>query len=598
MTSQAPKLETVTSDEKAWHVEFADDTAKPWSQRTGAEKAQAVLKTTLQVAGVFLMLYLFICSLSFLATGFRLVAGKHAGRVFGESEIFNNPVSGVMVGVLVTVLVQSSSTSTSITITMVAAELLTVKQAIPIIMGANIGTSVTSTIVALGSAGDRDEFRRSFAAATVHDMFNFLNVAVLLPIEAATGFLYNLSTGIVDGYDSLTTQEKPPDMLNKLTKPFTNAVIQIDSKILNKLAEATPGSEEYAELEAKSLLKKPKICDPEPSAAVCALADDAAAGTSCTIAADLLEDETACEAIAGCEYTKAYDPEDCTSVEYMFEGMYGSWSDSAAGWLVLILSLLVLCVCLMGIVKTLRALLKGRVAVWLHASVNGDVPCGGVFGKELAGYLRILSGLGLTILVQSSSITTSALTPLVGVGVIELQAMYPVVLGANIGTTVTGVLAALAADASKLRFTLAVAYSHLFFNVTGIVIWYLLPPMRRIPIGAAKTLGNVTAKYRWFPIFYICFMFIAVPALFVLLSVVSTVLAVVVFVLVAVATIFVATVSHLQNTRQEILPDSLKTWDSLPIWMRSLEPYDRKLCCCCPKSAVPVDDKDPEQASA
>lgn len=595
MTSQEPKVEVKDEAEKAWHVDFRDDTIKPWNERTGGEKAQAVLGTTLKIAGVLLMLYLFICSLSFLATGFRLVAGKQAGKVFGESEIFNNPVSGLMVGVLVTVLVQSSSTSTSICITMVAAGLLTVKQAIPIIMGANIGTSVTSTIVALGQAAVRDEFRRSFAAATVHDMFNFLSVAVLLPIEAATGFLYNLSTGIVDGYESLQSQEKPPDILKVITKPFTKAIIQIDKKIINKLAEATPGTPEYIELEEKSLLKKPKVCAEEAADAFCAAADDSTA--DCTVDADLLHNETACEAISGCEYTEAYDPEDCSSVEYLFEGMYGSWSDTAAGWLILIIALTILCVCLMGIVKTLRSLLKGRVAVWLHATVNGDVPCGGVLGKELAGYLRILAGFGLTICVQSSSITTSALTPLVGVGVIELEAMYPAVLGANIGTTVTGMLAALAADGEKLKFTLAVAYSHLFFNITGIVIFYVIWPMRRIPIGAAKSLGNITADYRWFPIFYIIFMFMIVPTIFVLLSMASTVLAVIVFLLVVVTVLFVAVVSYLQGSSPDKLPESLKTWDGLPIWMRSLKPYDDMCCCCCPKSAG-ADEKDLEQASA
>jgi sodium-dependent phosphate cotransporter len=156
---------------------------------------QSVLWTTFLVICVFCALYMFICSLSFLADGFRLVAGKKAGEVFANSEVFNNPVAGLMVGVLVTVLVQSSSTSTSIAITMVGADLLTVKQAIPIIMGANIGTSVTSTIVALGQASQKDEFRRSFAAATIHDMFNFLSVGILLPFEAATGYLYELSTG-------------------------------------------------------------------------------------------------------------------------------------------------------------------------------------------------------------------------------------------------------------------------------------------------------------------------------------------------------------------------------------------------------------------
>lgn len=54
-------------------------------------------------------------------------------------------------------------------------------------MGANIGTSVTNTIVALGQVGDRDEFRRAFAGATVHDMFNWLTVIIMLPIEWISG---------------------------------------------------------------------------------------------------------------------------------------------------------------------------------------------------------------------------------------------------------------------------------------------------------------------------------------------------------------------------------------------------------------------------
>lgn len=63
---------------------------------------------------------------------------------------------------------------------------LTVRVAIPIIMGANIGTSVTNTIVSLTQMGDRNEFRRAFAAATVHDMFNWLSVIILFPLEILT----------------------------------------------------------------------------------------------------------------------------------------------------------------------------------------------------------------------------------------------------------------------------------------------------------------------------------------------------------------------------------------------------------------------------
>ena len=616
MTSQEPiKTEAEAEVLDAWNVDFTDD-AKPWSEKDGGEKVTTVVGVVLKLTAVFAMLYFFICSLDFLAGGFRLVAGKKAGDVFAESELFNNPVSGLMVGVLVTVLVQSSSTSTSICITMVGADLLTVKQAIPIIMGANIGTSVTSTIVALGQAGDRNEFRRAFAAATVHDMFNFMCVTVLLPVEAATGYLYELSTGIVSGYDSLVSQEKPPDILKVITKPFTKLIIQIDKKIINKLAAAKTDEDKqkYTEM---SLLKKPKDCSTVAVDAMCAEAADtsiAADFTACSAVTEL-DDEDACIAIAGgihgnatgvCEFTEAYDPEDCSDVHYMFEGFYGTWSDTATGWVVLVMALTVLCLCLMGIVKMLKLLLKGRVAVWLHATVNGDLPdvkCGDctVPTSGIAGYLRMLAGFGLTICVQSSSITTSALTPLVGVGVIKLEAMYPTVLGANIGTTVTGMLAALAADGDKLQFTLAVAYSHLFFNITGIFLFYVIWPMRAIPVGLARSLGNITATYRWFPVFYIFFMFMIVPAIFVGLSIISTVLCVIVFLMIVATVIFVAVVNYMQDNKKDSLPASLQSWEFLPVWMRSLEPYDRLICGCCCKNAPELTDKkeaDPEVASA
>ena len=601
--------EDATDEAAKWDVDFTDDTIRKWGDMNGTEKVQATISTLLKLIAVFSALYFFICSLSFLADGFRLVAGKKAGEVFANSDLFNNQVAALMVGVLVTVLVQSSSTSTSIAITMVGADLLTVQQAIPIIMGANIGTSVTSTIVALGQAGDRDEFRRSFAAATVHDMFNFLSVSVLLPIEIATGFLYNISTGIVNSYEGLTSAEKPPDILKVVTKPFTKMVIQIDKKIINKLAAAQTDEDikKYTEM---SLLKKPKTCSPTPVGAICA----EAAETS--IAADLnacagvteLDDEDACAAIMGsvdttaavCEYTEAYDPEDCSDVHYIFEGMYGSWSDTGAGILILFIALFILCLCLYLIVKLLKSLLQGRVAVWLHATVNGNVPdirCLRADGEEgccqtgvvvpmgwLTGYLAMAAGMGLTICVQSSSITTSALTPLVGVGVIKLERMYPTVLGANIGTTVTGLLAALAASGDKLQYTLAVAYSHLFFNISGIFLFYTIWPMRALPVAMARKLGNVTAQYRWFPIAYIIIMFFCVPALFVALSIVSSVLTIIVAITIVVTIFFVSVVNHFQDAKPESLPGCLRSWACLPAFMRSLEPYDRILCGACNSS--------------
>ena len=108
-----------------------------------------------------------------------------------------NPIAALMIGILATVLLQSSSTTTSIIVSLVGAGSIPTEQAIYMVMGANIGTSVTNTIVAMGQMGDGDQLERAFAGATVHDMFNFLSVAVLLPVEAATGYLYYLTKAMV-----------------------------------------------------------------------------------------------------------------------------------------------------------------------------------------------------------------------------------------------------------------------------------------------------------------------------------------------------------------------------------------------------------------
>lgn len=130
-------------------------------------------------------------------------------------------------------------------------------------------------------------------------------------------------------------------------------------------------------------------------------------------------------------------------------------------------------------------------------------------------YLAMIVGIGITLLVQSSSITTSALTPLVGMGVLHLDQMLPLTLGANIGTTITGLLAALVSDNIG---SLQVALCHLFFNITGIIIWFPIPFMRKFPLNGAIKLGKATRYWRFFPVVYIVFIFFVVPLLFLGLS--------------------------------------------------------------------------------
>src|SRR5690606_38549741 len=80
----------------------------------------------------------------------------------------------------------------------VGAGTLPLALAVPMIMGANVGTTVTSTIASLGSIRRAGELRKAFAAASVHDFFNLMGVAILLPIELATGVLQSTATLLSD----------------------------------------------------------------------------------------------------------------------------------------------------------------------------------------------------------------------------------------------------------------------------------------------------------------------------------------------------------------------------------------------------------------
>ena len=117
-------------------------------------------------------------------------------------------------------------------------------------------------------------------------------------------------------------------------------------------------------------------------------------------------------------------------------------TDAGVGAVLLVFSLVLLCSCLIGMVKILNSLLQGPALKIVRTVINTDLHFGdmcdvsnahlrrglNVFGQELAGYVSILIGAVLTILVQSSSVFTSAMTPLVGMGLITVERMYPLTL--------------------------------------------------------------------------------------------------------------------------------------------------------------------------
>ncbi len=133
--------------------------------------------------GIALLVYLLLVGVGVIGDGFKWISGG----VEGAATIFSfarSPIVGVMLGILATALVQSSSTVTSVLVGLVAGG-VPVAIAVPMIMGANLGTTITNTIVSLGSIGERASFGKSFRAATVHDFFNLYCIFIFLPIEVA-----------------------------------------------------------------------------------------------------------------------------------------------------------------------------------------------------------------------------------------------------------------------------------------------------------------------------------------------------------------------------------------------------------------------------
>ncbi|XP_069116619.1 sodium-dependent phosphate transport protein 2B-like [Argopecten irradians] len=526
-----------------WELPELKDTSKPFKEMTSGERVVFILWVILRITLFLGFLYLFICSLDFLSSAFRLLGGKAAGEVFRNNVILRNPVTGVMIGILATVLVQSSSTSTSIVVAMVGAGLLEVSTAIPIVMGANIGTSVTNTIVAMGQITDRDDFRRAFAGATVHDMFNWTCVIVLLPLEVISGYLFRLSGAIVDSLHLEEYKDGKKDLLKAITKPFTKKIVEVDSKAIQKIAKNE---------DVDTLLKL--CCKSETP------------------------DPVNVTDANGTWYMEEQDKVCVTPCDFIFKDV--GLKDSEIGGILLVIALILLCVCLFAIVKLLNSLLKGNIRKLIKKLINAEFP-----GKcaYFTGYLAIIVGCGLTILVQSSSIFTSAMTPLVGVGVISIERMYPLTLGSNIGTTTTGILAALTQDADKIRESLQLAFCHLFFNISGILLFYPLP-FTRFPIDLAKFLGMETSKYRWFAILYLIFMFFLLPLFVFGLSLAGWQVMAGVLIPLAAIIVTICLIKVIQKKKPSILPKFLRNWKFLPLCCRSLEPIDRVLQLCVCKS--------------
>lgn len=181
------------------------------------------------------LVYLLLVSVSLIGDGFKLAAGQHAKELF---DFASNPIAGLVVGTVATALIQSSSTVTSIIVGLVAGG-LPVAVAIPMVMGANIGTTITNTIVSLGHVRNGDEFKRAFSAATIHDFFNLMCVVLFLPLEIMFGLLEKVGgwlSGMLVGTESMSM--KGLNFIKPVVKPPINFV----ESTMSGLPDALSGS--------------------------------------------------------------------------------------------------------------------------------------------------------------------------------------------------------------------------------------------------------------------------------------------------------------------------------------------------------------------
>ncbi|QNF18922.1 Na/Pi cotransporter family protein [Aeromonas jandaei] len=375
-------------------------------QQSDSQQQQSATRALFNWMSVIALVYLILVAVGAVSHGFK----GFSGGAEGAAQIFafaNNPFVALLLGILATALVQSSSTVTSVIVGLVAGG-LPIGMAIPMVMGANLGTTITNTIVSLGHVRDRTEFRRAFAAATVHDFFNLMAVVIFLPLELMFGLLQHSAEWLANMLvGSANMSMKGMDFMKPLTAPA--------QQLIDSAVAFLPGK------------------------------------------------------------------------------------GAAIATIVIGILLILASVTYLG--KVLQKVLVGRAKEVLHKAL-GRGPLSG-----------ITSGALVTIMVQSSSTTTSLMIPLAGGGVFNTRQLYPFTLGANIGTTITALLAATAISGAGAQLALTIALVHVLFNVFAVVLIYGLPFLRDLPVRAAEGLARIGSENKLLALGYVAGLFFALPAL-------------------------------------------------------------------------------------
>lgn len=362
----------------------------PLKRSISTEKVRPINRI-LSILGALL---LFLFAIDLMGGAFGSLGGSTTQSIFYATS---NPFIGLFIGLLTTAIIQSSSTSTSMIVAAVASGAIDIPEAVPMIMGANIGTTLTSTLVSLGFITGKNAFRKALAAGTVHDFFNILTVLILFPLEYYYGLISTVSQGLASiiAEPSATTGDK-------LVTTTFNPIFPVTQRIV------------------------------------------------------------------------------------------GAVNNSFVS---ILISFILLFASLKLFAKLISKWLIGDSRDWLKRYV---------FERPLKSFFW---GTAITASIQSSSVTTSLVVPLVATSKVPLKNAAPFIYGANIGTTITAFIAVL----FKSDAAISIAFSHLLINALGVLIFLPLPLLRKLPVYLASQFGKLTIKYRLAGFIYIIFTFFLVP---------------------------------------------------------------------------------------
>ncbi len=435
--------------------------------------AKTAGRTGLRLA---LFAYVFFLSIDAMGSGMK-ASFKDALKtyLFENADTFTELMSFV-IGIIGTSLVQSSSTVTSMAVVLTQEGIVPILISIGIVHGANLGTSVTSSIVAFFS--NIPPLPKTPLGA----------IKTILFAPRGGGFEQAVATGVVHG------------LFNAVLVTLLLLCIELPFGAIHRLSEFTAG-----------------------------------------IIGQSLEGSNAVMDVLSLVSPKTYTN---PVIGFLFDlGMPAP--------LIVVLGFVLMFVALRGFSRTMRVVVMG-------GGMDTDTKGLEAIGDRLLGKTWLdtfTRGLILTILVQSSSATTSMVVPLAALGLFRIKRILPFILGANIGTTTTALIAA-ASDVGGSGFEagLTIALAHFYLNTAAVLLVVAIPPLRDSVLGVTAWLAKAAGERPIVLLGYLGTMAIIIPGVvFFLPTIVATALiAVILAMLIVLPHLF--TSAQIDQTVDQMIP--------------------------------------------